>query len=103
MLFLGENCRDTHIHCKSWANAGYCTLSPDPMLKVCPESCAVCDKKCEDNQDYRSDCPGWADYGYCVRGPNTPDYILTFMKTNCMKSCGVCTSGKVFIRNLAII
>ena len=96
LCFVGENCRDQNVYCKSWADADFCALHPDPMLKVCPESCGVCGKKCEDGEKYRSDCPAWADYGFCDPGPKTNDHILTFMNTNCMKSCGVCTSGTHF-------
>lgn len=99
LCFSEAKCEDKHIHCKSWSNAGFCTKSPDPLLDICPKSCGVCGEVCEDSELYRSDCPAWARFGYCVRGPKTTDYILTFMNTNCKKSCGVCTPGTNFKRS----
>ncbi|CAB3982231.1 zinc metallo ase nas-13-like [Paramuricea clavata] len=83
----GGKCQDQHQHCKSWAKANFCELSPDPMLTSCPESCGVCGKVCQD--EYK-DCPAWADYGYCIRKPGTSDHIIKFMLSSCRKSCAVC-------------
>ena len=96
-LFSGDKCKDQYIHCVSWAAAGFCTLSPDPMLTVCPESCDVCTEVCEDNPRYSRDCPAWADYGYCIRSPTSTDHVIMFMLNNCRKSCGVCSPGIDFI------
>ena len=40
-------------------------------------------------QDSRFECNGWARQGECSRNP-------TYMKSNCKKSCGLC-SGKILL------
>ena len=90
-----DSCKDTHKNCKSWANAGFCDMSPDPMLKVCPESCKICnDEKCQDAPNYKTQCPAWADNGYCTYTGDKANHMVKFMMKNCRKSCDLCAPGK---------
>ena len=91
-MIAGAHCQDQHTNCKSWATAGSCTLSPDPMLTTCPKSCGVCKEVCKDK---KSDCLAWADLGYCRRTAKSEVHLIQYMLKNCKKSCGVCTSDIV--------
>ena len=98
-MILGKQCQDDHEQCKNWAKAGFCTLSPDPMLTTCANSCGICNGVCKDNFP---DCPGWAKNGFCLRTEGNTDHEINFMWNNCKKSCGICTGG-MFVKEFTNI
>lgn len=58
------------------------------------------------NPGFTEDCKIWAERGYCTDS-SMGNHYTTWMKRNCMVSCGVCTPGastfKTIIKIMAII
>ena len=50
----------------------------------------------ENCKDENQNCPVWAEYNHCVINPG-------YMLKSCMKSCRVCTSGKLKIQTMIYI
>jgi len=75
---------DNNTNCQSWAASGECAKNPGYMKINCMQSCysvTGC-PSCKDDNAY---CPSWATAGYC-----TNSGYMTYMYSNCRKSCGIC-------------
>ncbi|XP_064646414.1 zinc metalloproteinase nas-13-like [Lineus longissimus] len=90
---VGGGCTDDNTHCDYWARTGECQKNRPYMLANCARSCNACQTRtsavvisCTDHRS--TDCPQWAGRGFC-----SATQFVSYMRTNCRKSCRICTAS----------